>query len=114
MVMVPFKPSTGKTKTLSATSSSSSVAFDAVDVSSTPTTANSGPSGGHSVMRVYNAGPSVVFCRWGTGAQTATTGDMPLIPGVVELFDKAGSDDTFAGITAASTATVYISCGEGS
>lgn len=109
---VPFQPTLGTTKTLSATSSSSSVTFAAVDVSSTPTPAFSGPSGGRSIIRVYNAGPGVAFCRWGTGAQTAVLGDMPVFPGVVELFSKAGSDDTFAAITA-TTATIYTTCGEG-
>lgn len=103
----PFRPSVGTTKTLSASSSSSSVTFDAKDV------ASSTNASGHSVIRVYNAGTATVFCRWGTGAQTATTSDMPLIPGVVEVFNKAWADDVFAGITASSTATVYITCGEG-
>lgn len=107
----PFRPSVGTTKTLSATNTTSSVTFDAKDVSASTT--NAGTIGGHSVIRVYNAGTATVFCRWGTGAQTATTSDMPLIPGVVEVFTKAWADDVFAGITASSTATVYITCGEG-
>lgn len=107
----PFRPTVGTTKTLSATSTSGSVTFDAKDVSSSTT--NAGTIGGHSVMRVYNAGTQTAFCRWGTGAQTATTADMPLIPGVVEVFDKCYADDTFAAITATSTATIYITCGEG-
>lgn len=107
----PFRPSVGTTKTLSASSSSSSVTFDAKDVSSA--TSNAGSIGGHCVMRVYNAGTALAFARWGTGAQTATTSDMPLIPGVVEVFDKAFADDTFAAITSSSTATIYITCGEG-
>lgn len=116
----PFSPSVGTTKTLSASSSSSSVTFDAKDVNastsatgSSGSVVNHGTTGGHGVMRVYNAGTAVVFCRWGNGAQTAVVTDMPLIPGVVEVFSKANQDDTFAGITASSTATVYISCGEG-
>lgn len=116
----PFRPSQGTTKTLSASSSSASVTFDSKDVSSsTSATGTSGsvidrgPIGGHQVMRVYNAGTQIAFGRWGTGAQTATTSDMPLIPGVVELFSKAPADDTFAAITSSSTATVYITCGEG-
>jgi len=102
-----FRPSTGTTKTLSATNSSGSVTFDAKDVQSSTNI------GGHQIIRAYNAGTQIVFCRWGAGAQTATTSDMPLIPGVVETFSKAPGDDTFAGITASSTATVYVTCGEG-
>lgn len=103
----PFVPSVGTTKTLSASSSSSSVTFDAKDV------ASSTNASGHSVIRVYNAGTATVFVRWGTGAQTATTSDMPIIPGVIEVFCKAWADDTFAGITSSSTATVYVTPGEG-
>ena len=102
-----FRPSTGTTKTLSASSSSSSVTFDAKDVQSSTNAC------GHQVIRVYNAGLVTVFCRWGAGAQTATTSDMPVVPGVVEVFSKAPGDDTFAGITASGTATVYTTCGEG-
>lgn len=116
----PFRPSQGITKTLSASSSSSSVTFDSKDVSSSSSSTGTsgsvidrGTIGGHQVMRVYNAGTAVVFVRWGTGAQTATTADMPVVPGAVEVFAKAPADDTFAGITASSTATVYITCGEG-
>lgn len=118
--ITPFRPSQGTTKTLSASSSSASVTFDAKDVSaSTSATGtsgsniNSGTIGGHSVIRVYNAGTQLAFGRWGTGAQTATTSDMPLVPGVVELFSKSWADDTFAAITSSSTATIYITCGEG-
>lgn len=107
----PFSPSVGTTKTLSATNTSSSVTFDAKDVSASTT--NAGVIGGHCVMRVYNAGTQLAFARWGTGAQTATTSDMPLVPGVVEVFSKAWPDNTFAAITASSTATIYITCGEG-
>lgn len=116
----PFSPTVGTTQTLSVTTSSGSVTFATVDVSSsTAATGTSGSSvdrgttGGHSVIRVYNAGTAVCFCRWGTGAQTATVLDMPLIPGVVEVFSKAWADNTFAAITSAGSCTVYVSCGEG-
>ncbi len=116
----PFSPSVGTTQTLSASNSSSSVTFNAKDVVATTSATgtsgsviNRGTVGGHSVIRVYNSGTALAFGRWGTGAQTATTADMPLIPGVVEVFSKADQDDTFAAITAASTCTIYVTCGEG-
>lgn len=118
--ITPFRPSQGTTKTLSANTSSASVTLDAKDVSSSTSATgtsgsntNAGTIGGHSVIRVYNAGTQLAFGRWGTGAQTATTSDMPLVPGVVELFSKSWADDTFAAITSSSTATIYITCGEG-
>lgn len=113
MNVQPFTPSTGKGKTISATATSSSVTLDAVDVSSTPSPAFSGPSGGKSVIRVVNGGPNAVRIRWGTGAQTAISTDMLMLAGTVEVFSKAGADDTVAAICASTqTATVDIICGE--
>jgi len=116
----PFCPSVGTTLTISATGSNLSTAFNAKDVSSSTSATgtsgsvhDSGIVGGHAVFRAYNAGTVPVFCRWGKGAQTATTGDMPLAPGVVEVFSKANQDDQIAVITGGTAATVYITCGEG-
>lgn len=100
----PFRPSVGTTKTLAATAVSASVTFDAKDA---------GTVAGKSVIRVYNAGTGLAFGRWGTGAQTALATDMPLVPGVVEVFCKANTDDTFAAICPGGTSTIYVSCGEG-
>lgn len=117
---VAFGPNFSKTKTISATATTSSVTLDATDVSSTPSAGSAtpafigGPSGGHSVMRIVNAGPNTAFIRWGVGAQTALATDMPILAGAIEVFSKAADVDTVAAICAASqTATIYITCGEG-
>ena len=110
----PFTPSLGVTKTISATSTSSSVTLDAVDVAATPSNPGAGPWGGHTVMRVVNAGPNTAFIRWGVGAQTAVATDMPILAGAIEVFTKAGAVDTVAAICASTqTATVYVTCGQG-
>jgi hypothetical protein len=63
--------------------------------------------------RVYNAGPSLAFIRFSTGAATALTTDMPMPAGGVETFTK-GSADTVAAICgAAGTASLYFTNGEG-
>lgn len=118
---VAFGPNFSKTKTLACTATTNSVTLDATDVSSTPSVSSATPafvggaSGGHSVMRIVNAGPNTAFIRFGVGAQTALTTDMPILAGAIELFSKAGDVDTVAAICAASqTATVYVTCGEGS
>ena len=110
----PFAPNISKTKTINATSTSTSVTLDALDVQGT-TSVTTTPTGGFSVMRIINKGPGEVFIRWGVGAQTAiVTTDTPMLPGTVELFTKATTVDTVAAITAGSdTATVRITCGEG-
>lgn len=113
MNVQPFTPNYSKTKSISVTNSSSSATLDATDVASTPTNPGAGPSGGNNVMRILNAGPSTVFVRFGVGAQTAVTTDMPILAGSVELFTKTPATDTVAAITASSTATLYITCGEG-
>lgn len=84
-------------KTLSVSSSSSSVTF-------------SGESAEQ--LRIYNDGPKPVFVRWGTGAQTAVTTDMIVPVGVIEIFLK-GSASTIAAITASSSSTIYLSSGRG-
>ena len=112
--ILPFGANFSKTKSISASSTTASCTIDATDVSSTPTPANAGPSGGKAVMRVVNAGPNTAFIRWGVGAQTALTTDMPVLAGTVELFTKSEDTDTVAAICAsAQTATLYVTCGEG-
>lgn len=114
MNVAPFGPNFSKTKSISVSSTTNSATLDATDVSSTPTPANSGPSGGHSVMRIVNAGPNTAFVRFGVGAQTALATDMPVLAGVTEVFSKSADVDTVAAICAATqTATIYITCGEG-
>ena len=109
----PFGPNFSKTKMITATSTSSSVTLDATDVQNSAGTGNAG----HSVMRIVvqgTAGTGKVFLRWGTGAQTALTTDMPMLSGYTEVFTKANTTDTVAAITSGSdTANVYITCGEG-
>ncbi len=117
----PFTPNYSKTKTISVTSTTSNTTFDATDVSSSSaatgtsgSTVNRGTIGGHSVIRFFNAGTKIAFVRVGVGAQTALTTDMPLAPGVVEVFSKAFADDSVGAICGGSdTTTVYATCGEG-
>lgn len=94
-----FKPLPGQTKTISATASSSSVQF---------LTQGKGRS-----IRIFNAGSATTFVRLGKGSATALVADdMPIPSGAIEVFDF-GLYDTIAGITASSTATVYVTLGEG-
>lgn len=89
-----------QTKSVSATSTSSSSAFTG-DAISAPQ------------MLITNAGPNTAFFRCGVGAQTAVTTDTPLLSGTVQIFTKNGAD-TCAAITAgANTATIYFTAGGG-
>ncbi|MEI8395181.1 MAG: hypothetical protein WCF85_10625 [Rhodospirillaceae bacterium] len=67
-------------------------------------------STGTTALRIFNSGPSTVFVRWGTGAQTATTGDLPIASGASESFGKLSAHDTIAAISSG-MATLYVSSG---
>lgn len=88
-----------ETKTISATTTSSSQTFSATGAAATQ-------------VRVYNAGSVTAFIRWSLTSATAVTTDMPIAPGTIELFNK-GLNDTVAAITAAGAATLYVTAGEG-
>jgi len=64
----------------------------------------------HSI-RLLNAAPAIVYVKIGTGAQTATPNDTPLLPNVVELFFKGSGADTVAAI--GGPGLLYITTGEG-
>lgn len=91
-----FSP--GATKTLTVTSTSSSVSFTGGDIQS-------------SQIRIANAGSVVMFVRWGVGAQTAVATDTPILAGTVEIFNK-GNSDTVAAIGSTS-GSMYVTAGEG-
>ena len=97
MAVINFHPES--TQILSATGTSSSVTF-------------SGVAGSLRQVRIYNAGSVAVFVRFTTTTGTAVVTDMPIAPTSVEVFDLR-NHDTVSGITASSTATVYVTVGHG-
>ena len=70
-------------------------------------------------VRLYNAGSATVFFKAGPAGVTAATTDTPLPSGAIEVFnltptvDTAGGCSHIAAITASSTATLYITVGQG-
>lgn len=95
----PFFPRPTSTQSLSATTTSSSITF-------------AGESLNDTELYVYNAGTDLVFCRWGVGAQTATTTALPIPSGTVQIFAR-NQATVFACRTSTTTATVYITTGNG-
>lgn len=84
-----------------------------VSISATSTSGSASVTAANNSVRVDNLGPNKVFIRWGAGAQTAVTTDMPVPNGATEIFDK-GRADTLAAICASGeTATLYVTSGEG-
>lgn len=94
-----FSPN-GSSQTISATSTSSSITLTAAQAGCTQ-------------LMVTNKGTGEAFIRWGVGAQTAVTTDIPILSGGIYTFNK-GLADTVAAITSGSdTALVRVTPGEG-
>lgn len=83
-----------------------------VNIVASSTTASAALDVFSSAVRVANTGTVPVFIRFGGSAVVATTGNMPVLPGTVEVFTK-GAYDRVAAITASGTATIYFTAGEG-
>jgi hypothetical protein len=69
-------------------------------------------------VRIYNAGPDTAFIRFGDSTVTATSADVPIPSGAIEVmsFTVPEQDVTgayMAAITASGTATVYFTTGVG-
>lgn len=61
--------------------------------------------------RVYNSGASTVFIKEGDGTVTATTSDLPIPAGAVEVLSFGST--YIAAITATGTCTIYFTPGDG-
>lgn len=90
-----------QTKTISATSTSSSASWTGACITTEQ-------------FRVVNVGPNTAFFRCGVGAQTALTTDVAIPSGIIEIYTKGSLTDTCAAITSgANTATLYFTAGTG-
>ncbi len=92
-----FEPIEGQTKTISASSSSSSITL-------VPTTTD---------YMLTNAGAGTAFFRTGTTSATALVTDTPILAGAILTLRKPLNNYTVAAITATGTATVYVTPGNG-
>ena len=99
--MVPFRPADRSTALLNATTAggASRVALK-----------RSGNEAAH--VRLYNPGPSLLFVRFGDETVTASTADLPLPAGAVEVLDATGASHVDA-VTASGATTLYATCGKG-
>jgi hypothetical protein len=64
-------------------------------------------------VRIYNAGAATVFILLGTSGAVATTGNLPVPSGAIEVFSVPEGTTHVATITSSGTAVVYFSPGEG-
>jgi hypothetical protein len=95
-----FFPLAGAGQSIAATTTASSITL-------------TGESLNRADLWIYNAGTDYVFCRWGVGAQTATTGGLPIPSGTVNIVSKGIGTDTVSCRANTTTATVYIVPGDG-
>jgi hypothetical protein len=93
----PFNPQYGANQSVTAAGTSASITIDANSKS----------------VRVVNTGSTnVAHFRIGTGAQTATAADCPILPGASLIVSKAEGQDTLAYISGSGT-TLQVQTGEG-
>jgi hypothetical protein len=95
-MMNPFTP--GGSATLAATTSSGRVALDT--------------HGGMQVL-IFSAGTAVTFIKFGDSTVTAAVTDIAIPSGFNRIFTIPPGATHVAGITGASTATVYFTRGDG-
>jgi hypothetical protein len=103
------------------TATGNTVVFTAATTAPTPVQAISNTLGGNN-YRIINAGLVTVFLGYATTAANATTNaavitssgtSLPLLPGTDEILSFV-PNAYFTGITSSSTATVYVTPGDGS
>lgn len=93
--MRAFDPSRGANQVVSPAAASASVSIN--------------PK--HHSVRLVNSGANICYVRIGTGAQTATTADTPVLANSSLVLNKAEDTDTLAYISAAGT-TLNVQTGE--
>jgi hypothetical protein len=95
-VRAPFQPVSGANLVVTPAAASASATVNAVSKS----------------VRLVNSGLNICHVRIGTGAQTATTADLPVRAGSEIVVQKSDGQETVAYISAAGT-TLHIQTGEG-
>lgn len=64
-------------------------------------------------LRVFNNTTAVAFLKYGLGTQTATTANIAIAPGAVEVIMIGEAADTVAVILSTGTGSVYLTKGSG-
>lgn len=95
--LAPFTP--GASSTLSATTSTGRVALTR--------------NGSDQVLIFAPAANAAAFIKFGDSTVVAAVTDIPIGPGFSRVFTVPKGATHVAGITGASTATLYFTCGDG-
>lgn len=94
-----FNPTNNAVTTLAATSTTATSALQNVT--------------NETQVRVYNATTCIIFVKFGFSTVTATTADVPIAPGAVEVLSAAPSWTYVAAITQSCSGNVYFVRGNG-
>lgn len=96
-VRAAFNPRRGANQVVTPGAASASIAIDAQA----------------KAVRLVNSGAAnICHVRIGAGAQTATTADLPVLPGESIIVSKGDGENTLAYISAVGT-TLHVQTGEG-
>lgn len=95
-IHAPFNPARGQNQVVSPAAGSANVTIGK----------------GNKSIRFVNSGANICYVRIGTGAQTATTSDTPILPNSSVILSKWQDDDNVGYISAAGT-TLNLQPGEG-
>lgn len=93
----PFRGRRGGAQVIAASTTSASVSVDPRAKS----------------VRIVNTSGQIAHVRIGTGAQTATVNDTPMLTATSLILDKGDGEDTVAVRLAASTGNVFVEDGDG-
>lgn len=88
------------TNTISGSTTSASATWGAADQ-------------GGDCIRVFNSTTAIAYIKYGKGAQTATSADLPIAPGGVEVIGVSDGVDTVAVLLSTGTGSVYVTKGTG-
>lgn len=83
-------------------------------VATSTTSASVSTLAGSKSVRVCNPDSAIIiYVRIGTGAQTATSADTPVLPGETLILSKGQDEDTLAYLAASGTPAFHFQPGEG-
>ncbi len=103
-MMRPFAPVDDATASISVTTSSAAALIKGAPM-------------GEYQLRIYNAGSSTAFYALGSSTVTAAVTDVPIPSGAIEVITITNPQQNpvthIAAITASSTATLYVTTGNG-
>lgn len=71
-------------------------------------------SGSPCSVRIANpTGNQIMYVKFGVSTDAATTSDMPILPGSIEVFQMQSNQTHLSAISAGASSTLYLTVGRG-